>query len=122
VRVGGGTLLHALEEVRVRALPDRLPRRIEYSIESLVDFDATIHVRDLAIPPEVTLLTDPDDLVARVLPPRIEEVEVPAAPAEGVVPAEGAEGAGPAEGAAPTEGAEPADAARRSDRGGEEKR
>jgi large subunit ribosomal protein L25 len=116
VRDDGGTLLHAIEEVRIRALPDHLPRRIEYSIDSLVDFDATIHVRDLQIPPDVTLLTDPDDLVARVLPPRIEE----AAPApEGAAPPEGAEGAAPAEGAAAAEGGE---GAPRADRGGDEKR
>ena len=35
----GGTLLHPSESVRVRALPDHLPQSIEYSIESLVDFD-----------------------------------------------------------------------------------
>src|SRR4029079_525520 len=43
----GGTLLHPSESVRVRALPDHLPQSIEYSIEGLVDFDTTIHVRDL---------------------------------------------------------------------------
>ena len=37
----GGTLLHPSESVRVRALPDHLPQSIEYSIESLVDFDTT---------------------------------------------------------------------------------
>src|SRR2546423_5299907 len=96
----GGTLLHAIEDVRIRALPDHLPRRIEYSIDSLVDFDATIHVRDLAIPPDVTLLTDLDELVARVLAPRVEEVEAPVAAAapeaaegEAAAGAEGAEGA-----------------------------
>ena len=123
VRVGGGTLLHAIEEVRVRALPDRLPRRIEYAIDSLVDFEATIHVRDLAIPPDVTLLNDEDELVARVLPPRIEEVEAPPAVAEGAAPAEGAEGAAPAAGAeGAAAGAEPAEGGRRPERGGEEKR
>ena len=35
-----GTLLHPTETVRVRALPDHLPQSIEYSVESLVDFDA----------------------------------------------------------------------------------
>ena len=49
-RAPGGTLLHPIESVRVRALPDHLPQSIEYSIESLVDFDATIHVRDLIDP------------------------------------------------------------------------
>jgi large subunit ribosomal protein L25 len=112
----GGTLLHAIEDVRIRALPDHLPRRIEYSIESLVDFEATIHVRDLTIPPDVTLLTDEDELVARVLAPRVEEVEAPVAAA---VP-EAAEGAEGAAGAAPAAGAEAGAAEGRPGREGRE--
>ena len=78
----GGTLLHNIESVKVKALPDHLPQSIEYSIESLVDFDATIHVRDLDIPGDVTLLTDPDEVIAKVQAPRVEIEEVPVA-AEG---------------------------------------
>jgi large subunit ribosomal protein L25 len=88
----GGTLLHALEHVRVKALPDHLPQVIEVPIESLVDFDALIHVRDLTIPGDVTLLTDPDEVVARVQQPRVEEVpeEAPTETAgEGAPAAEG---------------------------------
>ncbi len=81
----GGTLLHPTESVRVRALPDHLPQSIEYSIDSLVDFDAAIHVRDLVVPEDVTLLTDPEDVVAKVQAPRVEVEEEP-------VVAEGAEG------------------------------
>jgi large subunit ribosomal protein L25 len=77
VETDGGTLLHALESVRVKALPDHLPQSIEYSIESLVDFDTTIHVRDLEIPSDVTLLTDPDEVVAKVQAPRVEVEEEP---------------------------------------------
>jgi large subunit ribosomal protein L25 len=83
----GGTLLHGLESVRIKALPDHLPQSIEYSIESLVDFDASIHVRDLAIPEDATLLTDPDEVVAKVQAPRVEVEEEP-------VVAEGEEGEG----------------------------
>src|SRR6478672_8441388 len=86
----GGTLLHGLESVRIRALPDHLPQSIEYSIESLVDFDAAIHVRDLEIPSDATLLTDPDEVVAKVQAPRVEVEEEPVV-AEGEE-AEGAEG------------------------------
>jgi large subunit ribosomal protein L25 len=75
----GGTLLHSIESVRIRALPDHLPQSIEYSIESLVDFDAAIHVSDLAIPSDATLLTDPDEVVAKVQAPRVEIEEVPVA-------------------------------------------
>ncbi len=109
----GGTLLHPTETVRVKALPDHLPQSIEYSIETLIDFDATVHVRDLAIPGDVTLLTDLDEIVAKVQAPRVEVEEVPVAPegeeAEGV---EGVEGepteseAGAPAGPASTEAAE----------------
>ncbi len=91
----GGTLNHQTESIRVRALPDHLPQSIEYSIESLVDFETAIHVRDLAIPSDVTLLSSPDDVVAKVLPPRVEVEEVPevAEAAEGAEAEEGAEAA-----------------------------
>ncbi len=68
----GGTLLHPIENVRIRALPDHLPQSIEYSIESLVDFDAVIKVSDLTIPEDVTLLNDPEEIVAKVQAPRVE--------------------------------------------------
>ncbi len=90
----GGTLLHPSESVRVRALPDRLPQAIEYSVESLIDFDTTLHVRDLVIPADVTLVTDGDEIIAKVQAPRVEEVV--AAPAaeigEGAPEGEAAEG------------------------------
>ena len=73
----GGTLLRVLEHVKVRALPDHLPQAIDVPIDSLIDFEATVHVRDLTIPSDVTLLTDPDEIVARVQAPRVEEVEAP---------------------------------------------
>jgi large subunit ribosomal protein L25 len=95
----GGTLMHVIENVRVRALPDHLPQSIHYSIESLRTFDDAIHVRDLDIPSDATLLTDADEVVAKVLPPRVEEEPVVAEAAEGE---EGAEGEAAAEG----EGAE----------------
>jgi large subunit ribosomal protein L25 len=75
----GGTLLHQTESVKVRALPDHLPQSIEYSIESLVDFDTTVHVRDLVIPDDVTLLNDVDEVVAKVQAPRVVEEEPVAA-------------------------------------------
>ena len=101
-----GTLMHQLESVRVRALPDHLPQSIEYSIESLVDFDAVVKVSDLTIPGDVTLLTDSDEVVAKVLASRLqaEAAELAAETAESV--AEAAEGAEPAEGEGEGETAE----------------
>jgi large subunit ribosomal protein L25 len=91
VENAGGTLLHVIDHVRVRALPDHLPESIHYSIEALRTFDDAIHVRDLAIPSDATLLTDGDEVVAKVLPPRVEEEPVVAEAAEGEEGAEPAE-------------------------------
>ena len=101
ITTDGGTLLHAIESVRVRALPDHLPQSIQYSIDGLVDFDATVHVRDLAVPSDVTLLTDLDEIVAKVQAPRVEIEEEPVVAEGEEAEGEGEEGAegGAAEGA-----------------------
>jgi large subunit ribosomal protein L25 len=104
VKTHGGTLLHPQEHVRIKALPDHLPTSIQYDISSLATFDDVIRLRDLEIPSDVTLLTDPEEIVAKVIPPRVEEEVVPAEAAA----AEGAEGeaAGEGEGAAAGSGEE----------------
>lgn len=101
----GGTLVHAVDSVKVRALPDHLPQSFELSIEPLVDFEGVLHVRDLVVPADVTLLADPDEPVAHVIAPRVEEVAAPAAEA---VPAEAAPAAAAGETVVRTEGSEPA--------------
>lgn len=94
VTLQGGTLLHPIESVRIRALPDHLPQSIEYSVESLLDFDTTLHVRDLTIPGDVTLMTDGDEIIAKVQAPRVEEAPVVAEVAEGEEEAAEGEGEG----------------------------
>jgi large subunit ribosomal protein L25 len=88
-----GTLLHPSESVRVRALPDRLPQSIEYSIESLVDFDTTIKVSDLVMPEAVTLVTESDEIIAKVQAPRVEEEPTVIGTAEAEAAEAAAEGA-----------------------------
>jgi large subunit ribosomal protein L25 len=88
----GGVLLHLRESVQVRALPDHLPQSVELDISSLEDFDHVLHVSDIVLPPDVTLVTDPGEPVARVQAPRTEEVaEVVEEAAEGEAAEEGAE-------------------------------
>jgi large subunit ribosomal protein L25 len=97
VTQSGGTLLHPTESVRIRALPDHLPQSIEYSITSLVDFDTAIRVSDLTIPSDVTLLTDGDEIIAKVQQPRVEEEPVVAEAIEGEEGEAAEEGEGAAE-------------------------
>ena len=90
----GGTLLHLREHVSVSALPADLPHALELDITPLHDFDAVLHVRDLVVPAGVTVLTDADEPLARVQPPRAQEefAAIPGAEAPVAAPAvEGAE-------------------------------
>jgi large subunit ribosomal protein L25 len=78
----GGTMLHNIDHVRVRALPEKLPESMDYSIESLVDFEMAIHLRDLPLPDGVTLHSDPAEVVAKVAAPHVVEEPVVEAVAE----------------------------------------
>jgi large subunit ribosomal protein L25 len=104
----GGVLVHAIEHVRVEALPQDIPHSISVDLTKLEDIDDALYVRDLVVDTTtVELLDRPDTLVVKAVHQRVEEVApTPAAAAavEGAVPAEGeapAEGAPPAAGAAP---------------------
>ncbi len=86
----GGTLLTSLNAIRVKALPSDIPHQVDVNVATLVSLDVAIHVRDLSLNRDaVTVLTDADELVAKVMPPRIEEEPEVEAVAEGE---EGAEG------------------------------
>jgi large subunit ribosomal protein L25 len=89
-----GTLLQALSHIRIESYPRDLPSAIEVDLEVLTDFDATIHVRDLKVPAEVTVLSDPDEMVAKVLPPRVREEEAEETVAEAAAVGEPVEAAG----------------------------
>jgi large subunit ribosomal protein L25 len=96
----GGSLLTAIDELEIECLPGKLPASIEVDIAVLDDFEKTITVADLKVPAGVEVLTDAEELVAKVEAPRSEEEleeldqEVgDAVPAEeGEEAAEGAEG------------------------------
>jgi large subunit ribosomal protein L25 len=108
VELEGAILFTSLDHLKVRGLPGDLPHEIEVELSPLVDLESTIHVRDLVVDSKVTVLNDPDDLVAKVTPPREEEVIEPVVVegeegAEAAEGAEGAEGEGAGEGAAPSE-------------------
>jgi len=87
VRELGGVLLAGLSEIEVEALPANLPDRITVDISSLVTFDDSITVGGLDIGEGVTVLTDPDEVIANVAYQAIEEeVEVVEEVIEGMEP------------------------------------
>ena len=109
----GGTLLHNLSSVHVKALPTDMPHEITVDVSVLRTLDVAIHVRDLSLNRDlVNVLTDGETLVATVVPPRAEEPEpepvlteeeLEAAAAE-AAEGEGAEGGEGAESGAEGEG------------------
>ncbi|MDP3941605.1 MAG: 50S ribosomal protein L25 [bacterium] len=87
-----GTLIQPLSEIEVEALPTDLPEKIEVTIEHLAAIDEQITVGDLKVPGEVTVLTDPGQVVVKIAELAAPEPE----PVAEEVPTEGEEGA-PAE-------------------------
>ena len=73
IEATGGSLFTSLRPLKVSALPADLPHEITVDVTSLVDLEAAIHVRDLGVESDtVHVLNDPDEMVARVMPPRVD--------------------------------------------------
>lgn len=88
-------LVHRSDALEVECLPTDLPERITVDISSIKEIGNNIHVRDISVPANVTVLDDPDDIVIIAALAKEEAVEESAA----VVP--GAEAAAAATAAAP---------------------
>ena len=106
VALDGGILDHVIREIELECLPTAIPEELPVDVSAL-QLGESVHVRDIALPTGVTLLTDGDLSVASVAQPKVEE-EAPVV-AEGeeelaAAAAEGEEGEAPkAEGEAPAE-------------------
>lgn len=72
----GRTLTHSLTSLSVESLPDKLPPQIEVDLSSLEEAEQAIFVRDIVLSPDVTIVTDPDQMVVRVSEARVVEEEV----------------------------------------------
>lgn len=70
----GGTVQHQLRELEVECLPQDLPDNVVLEIGHLA-LTESLFVRDLTVPENVEIITDPDEVVVTVLAPRPEEEE-----------------------------------------------
>lgn len=71
---GEGILMHGLSVIEVECLPGDLVDGLEVDLSDLIEVDQGIYVRDLAIPSGIDILTDPDEMIARVVPLKEEEI------------------------------------------------
>lgn len=76
MQIRGRMLTHALTSISVECLPDKLPPQIEVDLSRLEEVEQAIYVSDIALSPDVTLLTDPTQLIVKVSEVVVEEEEV----------------------------------------------
>lgn len=95
VKIEGGVLLHLSDVLEVECAAGEIVEAIEVDVSALENIDDVIHAKDVPLPPNFTLITDPEEAVVKIAPPRVEKVEeVEAAPAAAEAPAAAAEGEG----------------------------
>jgi len=71
----GRTLLHGVTSLSIECLPDKLPPQVEVDLSPLEELDRVIYVRDITLSPDITLITDPDQMVVKVSAVHVEKVE-----------------------------------------------
>jgi len=89
VKNEGGVLLHLVETLEVECMASDLVDNVDVDISSLTEIDGTLHARDVKLPQGFTLLTDPEEPIAKVASTRAEVAEANAAvetPAEAAAP------------------------------------
>lgn len=69
----GNTLIKAYQEVEVSALPRDLPEHLVVDLSTLVTVDDVIRVSDIVLPKGVTILLEPEEIIAMTEEPQTEE-------------------------------------------------
>jgi large subunit ribosomal protein L25 len=72
----GGVLSQVLREVTVEALPLEVPEHIDFDVSGM-EIGATLRLGEIAAPDGVTILGDPESVVATITAPTREEVAEP---------------------------------------------
>lgn len=82
-KIEGGVLLHLAEVLEVECAAGDIVEAIGVDVSTLEHIDDMIHAKDVHLPPNYALVTDPEEVVVKVEPPRVEKAEeVAEAPAE----------------------------------------
>lgn len=71
----GGILIKVLHELKIEAMPKDLPHEITVDISPLVNFESQILAKDIVLPAGVSLIQDPEEVVALVSEPKEEKEE-----------------------------------------------
>ncbi len=66
----GGNVTQQLFDIEVSALPLDMPAQAEIDLAVMTSADSVVRAADIVLPTGVTLLTDPEEMVARIDVPR----------------------------------------------------
>jgi len=72
----GRMLTHVLTSISIECLPDNLPPQIEVDLSPLKEIEQAIYVSNIKLSPDITLLTDPAQLIVKVTEAEVEKEEV----------------------------------------------
>jgi large subunit ribosomal protein L25 len=89
----GYTLTHSLTSLSIECLPDKLPPQIEVDLSQLEEVGQAIYLRDIHLSPDITVHTDPDQMVVKVSEIHVEVEKVEEVAAEVTAEAAAEEGA-----------------------------
>ena len=76
VATGQAILSTIMSSVQIECLPSDIVQSLEVDISALVEMDDAIYVRDLVVPEGIEMLTDGDEMIARMQYVVEEEEEV----------------------------------------------
>lgn len=90
LKLRDNTLLQELDTLSVECLPANIPASVELDISSLTESEQVLRVKDIELEKGVTVLNDPEVVVAKISARRVEEVveEAVEAPEEAPPPEE----------------------------------
>lgn len=66
MKVKGRSLHQSLTSLNIECLPDKLPHEIEVDLSLLTELGQSIHVKDLGLSTDITVINDPEQLIVKI--------------------------------------------------------
>lgn len=73
----GGQVLVTLDKIEVRALPQHIPSQVIADVSGLEEIGSRLTASDIPLPENVTLVTNPDEIIVSIVEESQEEEEEP---------------------------------------------
>jgi len=90
MRVKGRLLMQNLTSLSIECSPNKLPPEVKVDLSPLEEVGQAIHVKDLAIDPDIIITSDPDQLIVKISEEAAAKVEEAVVEAEAEAPVEAA--------------------------------